>query len=232
MIQVDVPGSGAGFLPLPGGCSYNTAIAIGRLGVPVQFLGPVSTDFFGEILLKRMRENNVGVDLIARSRKNTTLAIINVETGKEPQYAFYTEVTLVPLFAEADLPAALPAETNCIVFGSISMNMEPIAATIETFIGRHQTEDSPVIAFDPNIRPFMISDKSAYLRRFEKWLAASAIVKLSSEDAEYAFPGLAPHEVLGKILSHGSRLAVFTLGPSGVVAMLRIGDCPGGIIVI
>jgi fructokinase len=226
MIQVEVPGSGKGFLPLPGGCSFNTSIAIGRLGVPVQFLGPVSTDFFGEIILKRLRDNNVGSELIAPSRRNTTLAIVSVDTEKGPQYAFYTDGTSVPLFSPENIPSSLPAGTCCVVFGSISMNMEPCAGTIETFIQRYQSEDSPVIAFDPNIRPIKIADRNAYLNRFEKWTAASTIVKLSSEDADYAFPGLEPAQALAKILSLGPMLAVCTLGPDGVIAMLERGG-PG-----
>jgi fructokinase len=224
MIQVEVPGSGKGFLPLPGGCSFNTSIAIGRLGVPVQFLGPVSSDFFGEIILKRLRDNNVGSELIAPSRRNTTLAIVSVDAEKGPQYAFYADGTSVPLFSPENIPASLPAGTCCVVFGSISMNMEPCAGTIETFIQRYQSEDYPVIAFDPNIRPIKIADRNAYLKRFEKWTAASTIVKLSSEDAEYAFPGLEPTQALAKILSLGPKLAVCTLGPDGVIAMLRRGS--------
>ncbi|MDR3138075.1 MAG: PfkB family carbohydrate kinase, partial [Treponema sp.] len=44
--------NGGGFLPCIGGSPYNTAIAIGRLGVPVRFLGRLSTDFFGESLIR------------------------------------------------------------------------------------------------------------------------------------------------------------------------------------
>jgi fructokinase len=230
MIQVDVPGAGKGFLPLPGGCSYNTSIAIGRLGVPVQFLGPVSTDFFGEMILKRLRDNNVGSELITRTCRNTRLAIVSVDAEKGPQYAFYTDGTSVPLFSPENIPATLPAETCCVVFGSIPMNMEPSAGTIETFIQLYQVEDSPVVAFDPNIRPNKIADRNAWLNRFEKWTAASTIVKLSAEDAEYAFPGLEPPQALKKILSLGPRLAICTLGPNGALAMLRRSD--GGIVTV
>ena len=59
MVRVPVPGMGEGFLPLPGGSPCNTAVAIGRLGVKVKFLGRFSTDFFGEILVKRLRDNRV-----------------------------------------------------------------------------------------------------------------------------------------------------------------------------
>ena len=223
MVRTSVPGSGNGFLFMPGGCAYNTSVAIGRLGTPVKYIGKISNDFFGDILLGRLKDNNVGDDLVVRTGLNTTLAII--DAGEEmPRYAFYTEGTSVPLFTEADLPSALPAGTSCIVFGSISMNMEPLAATVESFIGRYQSETDPVIAFDPNIRTFMINDLKVYAQRFEKWIAASTIVKISSEDYAIVYPDLDPQQALGKFIAMGPRLAICTLGSDGALAYLRRND--------
>ena len=234
MVLTSFPENGNGFLPLPGGCSYNTSIAIGRLGVPVQFLGKISTDFFGDILIKRLRENNVGDNLIVRTELNTTLAFINVcenqthenqaSENQRPQYSFYIDGTSAPMLFPANLPSVLPAQTSCIVFGSISMNMEPAAVTIEDFINRYQSDDSPLISFDPNIRPFMIKNREMYIENFERWVSASVIVKLSAEDAEYVYPGFEPEKVLSKILSLGTRLAICTLGQDGSLAMLRCND--------
>ena len=187
MVPVPVSGKTGGFLPLPGGSPFNTAVAIGKLGVPVKFLGRISTDFFGEMLLKRFKDNRVGNDLITRSEQNSTLAFVKLAKGKEPQYVFYADATADRLFSVQDLPEKLPPDTNCIVFGSISMTMEPIASAIEALILREATRKStdqmdgaPVISFDPNIRTFMIKDRSAYIGRLEKWVAASTIVKFSS----------------------------------------------------
>ncbi|MDR0313686.1 MAG: carbohydrate kinase [Treponema sp.] len=224
MIRTPVSGLGNVYLPLPGGCAYNTAIAIGRLGVPVSFLGRLSTDFFGEILVDRLRKNNVSDELIILSEQNTTLAFIKVEKGMEPQYAFYTEATANRSFVTDDLPTQLPADASCLVFGSISMTMEPIASTIETLILREAARKKLVIAFDPNIRPFMIRDKDAYMKRFEKWINASAITKISIEDLDFILPKMAPEQALRKILAMGSRLAIATLGPQGAIAMLRKDD--------
>jgi fructokinase len=224
MVRTPVPGLGDVFLPLPGGCAYNSAIAIGRLGVPVKFLGRFSTDFFGEILVDRLRQNHVEDDLVIRCERNTTLAFIKVEKGKEPKYSFYTDETADRSFSVGDLPPQLPVDTSCIVFGSISMTMEPIASTIETLIFREAARKKTIISFDPNIRPFMIKDRDAYMKRFEKWVNASTIVKTSSEDFEFIFPGLEPERALTKILAMGSRLAIITLGPQGAMAMLRRDD--------
>jgi fructokinase len=224
MIRTPVSGLGDVYLPLPGGCAYNTAIAIGRLGAPVSFLGRFSTDFFGKILVNRLRENHVSENLIILGEQNTSLAFVKVEEGMEPQYAFYTEATANRSFVVEDLPPQLPDNTSCLVFGSISMTMEPIASTIETLVLREASCKKLLIAFDPNIRPFMIKDKGVYMRRFEKWIEASAIAKISIEDFEFIFLKPEPEQALLKILNMGSRLAITTLGPQGAIAMLRRDD--------
>ncbi len=42
------------FLPIPGGSPFNTAVALGRLGVDVGFFGGISTDFFGDVLVSHL----------------------------------------------------------------------------------------------------------------------------------------------------------------------------------
>ena len=222
MVQTPAAGLGEVFYPLPGGCPYNTSIAIGRLGTPVAFLGRLSKNFIGEIQIKRLRENHVRDDLLTRSDQNSLMAIIKTEKDKDPQYAFYYEGTAEQSFSADDLPP-VPADTTCIVFGSISMNMEPIATTIETFIFREAGKNT-VIAFDPNIRPFMIKDRDAYMRRFEKWVSVCTIAKISSEDFEFIYPNMKLEDALQKTLNLGTRLAIATLGSQGATALLKRDD--------
>jgi len=231
MIRTPVPGSVEGFIPMPGGSPYNTAIAIGRLGVSVTFLGRFSTDFFGEILTRRLKDNHVSDELLIRSTQNTTLAFVQLEDGKEPQYIFYTEGAADRSLDMADLPERLPADTRCILFGSIAMTMEPVASAIEALVMREGTrtsadhpDEAPVISFDPNIRPFMIKDKDTYIKRFEKWIAAATIAKISSSDFEFIYPGLELEQALQKILTMGPHLSISTLGSKGAMALLRRSD--------
>jgi fructokinase len=108
------------------------------------------------------------------------------------------------------------------------MTMEPVATAIETLIlhenARGEGVKAPVISFDPNIRPFMIKDKKAYVERFEKWIAASTIAKISAVDFEFIYPDLGLEKSLQKILAMGSRLVITTMGPEGAMAILRRND--------
>jgi fructokinase len=42
--------------PVPGGGPFNTAIALGRLGIPVAFLGTLSHDEYGGLLARLLLE--------------------------------------------------------------------------------------------------------------------------------------------------------------------------------
>ncbi|MCL2267400.1 MAG: PfkB family carbohydrate kinase [Treponema sp.] len=161
---------------------------------------------------------NVKDDLIIRCDQNPVLAFIKTEEGSQPQYAFYEEGTADRLLSADELPA-LPSGTECAVFGSISMCMEPVASTIESLLAKCR-KDGIVIAFDPNIRPFMIKDRMAYMKRFEKWIGICTIAKISSEDFEYIYPGVEPEDALRKIISLGAGLAIVTLGHKGAAALL------------
>jgi fructokinase len=227
MVPLVLPNGSSAYAPCPGGSPYNTAVAVGRLGVPISFLGRLSNDFFGTMLVDRLEKNNVRTDFLVRSNQTTTLAFVKLEKGKEPQYIFYTEGSADRSLSPEDLPAKLPAEIRCILFGSISMTMEPVASTIESFIGREagRGEDAPIISVDPNVRPMMIRDHGAYVKRFEGWIRKAAIAKISEADYDFIYPGLGLEKSLLKTLESGPRMAVTTLGKEGAMALLKK---PGG----
>jgi len=227
MFHKQDPVYGEVFAPLPGGCCYNMSIAIARLGVCAAFLGRISSNFFGDIQVERLRKNNVKTDFILRRDENPILAFIKTEEGKQPQYAFYDEGTvdrpLSPEELKTCMQNAQASQISCIVFGSVSMSMEPIATTIESFLAECRMAEK-VIAFDPNIRPFMIKDRDAYMKRFTQWASLCTIAKISSEDFEFIFPGVCAQNALQKMTDLGTRLAIVTLGPDGASALLRRDD--------
>ncbi|GAB4224512.1 MAG: carbohydrate kinase [Spirochaetales bacterium] len=215
------------YRPIPGGSPYNSAIALGRLGAPVSFMGRISSDFFGSLLVERLRDNHVGTDLIVRSPQHTTLAFVKIEDGKEPLYAFYCEGTADRSFSLEDLPPELPPDLHGILFGSIAMTMEPAASTIEHFVRQqsHRTDpEAPVISLDPNVRPIMIQDHGTYVKRLEGWISHSTLVKLSEADLEYVYPTLSLEAGMDRVLSLGPVLVVTTLGSKGALAMGRRRD--------
>src|SRR5215471_19442465 len=78
------PGAGLGrsttFQKRPGGSPFNIAVGIGRLGVPVSFVGKVGVDQFGEALVTFLRNESIEVTNVVREEgTKTTLAFVAVD---------------------------------------------------------------------------------------------------------------------------------------------------------
>jgi fructokinase len=221
-----VPQPGGLYKPCCGGSPYNTVIALARLGAPAAFLAHFSQDFFGDMLFKRLTENNVDTRFITRTGENTMLAFVKLDTGGEPLYTFYTEGTASVSFVEKDIPKNLPPQVDCIYFGSVAMTMYPIGPSIETFVQEQSSrQNGPVISYDPNVRTVMIKNRTAFVEHAERLMSYANIVKISKADAEYIYPGIPFDERIEKILSIGTgvRLLVCTLGNGGALAVLKTG---------
>src|SRR4029079_16723445 len=62
--------------PVPGGGPFNTAIALGRLGIPVAYLGTLSRDDHGSLLARGLIEAGVDASLIRWSDAPTPSAVV------------------------------------------------------------------------------------------------------------------------------------------------------------
>ncbi len=93
--------------PVPGGGPFNTAIAFGRLGIPVAYLGTLSHDEYGDLLARLLIEAGVDMSLVRWSDAPTPLAVVHRHDDGENTYTFYltgTSLTDLPPEAVPVLP--------------------------------------------------------------------------------------------------------------------------------
>ncbi|TVR31199.1 MAG: carbohydrate kinase [Spirochaetaceae bacterium] len=210
------------FMPAPGGCPYNTAISAARLGAPAGFLGRISNDMFGEMITARLKKNSVSMHYLSRSNQPTTLAFVRRSHKGEAEYAFFANDSADRSFAPQDVPAELPDAVSCLVFGSISLLLEPGATTIADLVKRETGRR--VLSFDPNIRSNLIEDRPAFLQRFVELASRSTIVKTSDADLEWLYPALPLEDAARGLINAGTALVVITMGEHGSRAISRTLD--------
>jgi fructokinase len=216
------------WLARPGGCPYNTAIAAARLGAETAFIGRVGTDFMGDMLFERLEANGVDTRFVARRSEPATLAFVKRSAAGDARYAFYSCGAADRSLALGDLPSDLGPEARFLVFGSISLAQEPAAATIDALVARESLRR--LVSFDPNIRPALIPDKVGYLENFSRWVSRSAIVKISSDDLEWLFPGKTEAECMDRMLSLGASLIALTKGGEGALVRTKSAFAQAGAI--
>lgn len=204
-----------------GGSPFNAAVACARLGVPTGFLTQLSMDLFGERLLAHLQTNGVDTRLVTRSDAPSTLAFVE-RTSDTNRYAFYTRGSADATWAPEPLPV-LPAECRFLHFGSISLLQQPAAGRILDLVASHAGRCVTVL--DPNVRPSLIPDMSAYRAAFAQWLTHADVLKLSDEDAALLAPGRALDALAVECLAAGVRAVLVTRGAAGVT-LWRAGHAP------
>ena len=201
------------FVPTPGGAVFNTAIALGRLGVEAGFYSGLSSDFFGEILRDFLNESHVDSQLATISDRPTTLAFVRFVDG-QARYAFYDENTAGRMLETTDLPK-LPDHIKTLFFGGISLVSEPCGSAYEALMlrERHRTT-----MMDPNIRPSFVTNEPAYRARLDRMMAQADILKLSDDDLRWLNGEGDLAKQAQDLITKGSKLVLITQGAKGATA--------------
>lgn len=216
MLPRTTTGGEDAFSPYAGGSVFNTALALGRLGLKTGFFTGLSSDMFGDILRRTLTESGVDHSYCATLDLHTTLAFVRL-VGGQASYAFFDENTAGRMITEAHLPE-LGDEVEALHFGAISLIPDPCGATYESLMRREH--GSRVISLDPNIRPGFITDPAKHRARIDRMIAMSDILKMSDEDLEWF--GMTDMESAARVwLEKGPSLVVFTRGARGAVGFTR-----------
>jgi fructokinase len=208
------------FRPVPGGSPFNVALALGRLGIPVRFLCPLSRDAFGDLLGRTLRDSGVDVSLCPLTDALSTLGFVTLDPiHRSARYAFYTEATAGCLLEAGQTPVPLPPAVTCVHLGSFSLAVEPFGSAAERLADA--TRGRCLLSLDPNIRPFLVRDRGRYVARLERLAGLADLMKLSAEDLEWWQPGVAAAEVARERVARGVKLCVVTHGGEGAEAWSR-----------
>ncbi|MET9763774.1 PfkB family carbohydrate kinase [Streptomyces sp. NPDC006372] len=178
----------AAFQPRPGGSCLNIAAGLGRLRVPTALLARISDDHFGDLLRAHLAAPGTRLTHALPASNPTTLAAVHLREDGSAAYPFHANGTADRgLRAEhlAALPdgGTLPAGTALHV-GSPGLLLEPLASTLDGLI--RQEAGRRLVSLDPNVRPGLITDRAACLRRLAEWWRSP------TGEGEQRGPGLAP----------------------------------------
>ena len=199
---------------IPGGGPYNVARTIGRLGHSVAFLGRVSTDRFGRVLLDRLAADGVDGRLVQSTHAPTTLAVAELDGSGAATYHFYLEGTAAPGLDGAGGAEALPAGLRALHVGTLGLVLEPMATTLEGLVAR--ANDDVVVMVDPNCRSSATPDPAALRNRVQRLAARADVVKVSREDLSFLYPGTHADAAVARLLVAGPSAVLVTDGENAV----------------
>lgn len=204
----------------PGGGAYNTARTLGRLGVPIAWLGRLSSDRFGRDLRAHLLADGVRDTLFVATDDPTTLALAELDATGAATYRFYTDGTSAPGLTRGDALRALDPLPPALHVGTLGLVLEPMADAIEALVDA--LPDGPLVMLDPNCRPLVVRDPAAYRARIARVAARAHTIKASTEDLAYLAPGTDPADAARALVRGATRCVLWTDG-GGPVRVIGAG---------
>jgi sugar/nucleoside kinase (ribokinase family) len=87
-----------------GGCAINSATALARLGLPVEVIGKIGSDSFGNFILNALEERGIGHKGIKRDEKaGTSATMVMVAPDGERRFVHYIGANAHLIFDDIDL---------------------------------------------------------------------------------------------------------------------------------
>ncbi|MFD5071535.1 carbohydrate kinase [Streptomyces sp. NPDC058369] len=196
----------------PGGSPANVAHGLARLGHDATLLTQLGADDNGRLI--RAHLTGAGVEVLDDDATDPTpSAVVTLDDEGRASYAFEITWSLGPV--------ALDRQPRHVHTGSIAAVTAPGAATVLAAVESLRT--AATVSYDPNVRPALMGEHEAAVRRVERCVALSDVVKASDEDLGWLYPGREAEDAAERWLAAGPALVLVTRGSEGATALL-----PGG----
>lgn len=197
---------------VPGGGPFNTARTIGRLGVPVAFLGCLSNDESGMALRQALAADAVDLSMAVATPAPTTMAVARLDDRGAATYRFETVRTSAPRLSEAAVREALASRPAAFHLGTLGLVLEPMATALVDSLDA--IEPGTFVMLDPNVRAAAIPEFASYLARLLEVVRRVDVVKASRDDLAILWPGMPVAVAAHRLLAAGPAAVLVTDGPN------------------
>ena len=214
LIDIIVDVEGKVLVTVVGGAPLNTARTISRLGVPTTFLGGISTDAFGNRIMRMLAEDGVHYAFDSQVPEPTTLAIAELDQHGAATYRFVMDKTSATAVTPDAALAAIGSDCRALHAGTLGLVLQPLADATRAVV-----ESSPaerLVMIDPNCRPSVMDSSNTFRRTLDSVLARADIVKVSSDDLEFMSSALDAQTAAQELQRESGALVIFTDGPNSV----------------
>ena len=190
-----------------GGSAYNSAISLGRCGLPVSLITTFGNDKLGDLSLNFLNKNGVNCDLVKRFEGRSRLAIAFIDDSNNADYSFYqASKDVVPDYPD-------PQKNDIILLGSSFALRDNGRDNLLGFLSKAR-DNGAIIIYDPNARQ-PISENTENYHKIMQNISLATIIKGSDQDFDHIYRLNRGAEVYDRISEFGNKILVYTKGADG-----------------
>lgn len=194
-----------------GGAMLNSAVSLGRIGLPVFLISEYANDNVGTIIDSFLLENGVGIGNVDHfSEGKTKLALAFLNEKNDASYTFYQDYPKKRLNIE--LPSIV--KDDIILCGSIYAITAEIRKKFVELISAAK-ERGAIVIYDPNFRPTHSSDLETLKPMIIENMQSAKLIRGSNEDFQNIFGANSPDEAWNVVRKYCNCM-VYTANSEGV----------------
>ncbi|MBN2812520.1 MAG: carbohydrate kinase [Bacteroidales bacterium] len=199
------------FTARPGGACLNSAVTLGRLQLPVHFIGEYGMDEVGNIVDSFLRENNVSTQYVYRYYDGkSTLALAFLNENNDASYDFYKIYPGNRL--AVDFPEIM--QDDIVLFGSIYAVTAEVRKKLIEFI-QQANKKKAIVIYDPNFRKPHLHELARLKPLILENFTYADIIRGSNEDFSFILGAADADEAYAEIGQHCENL-LYTSSKKGV----------------
>jgi fructokinase len=171
------------FTARPGGACLNSSVTLGRLGLPIHFIGEYGLDEVGNYIDNFLKDNNVSTEYVYRYYDGkSALALAFLNENSDASYDFYK------IYPKNRLHISFPEikHNDIVLFGSVYAVTPEVRPRILDFIKKAK-KNKAIIIYDPNFRKSHLHELHMLKPLILENLAYANIVRGSNEDFSLIF---------------------------------------------
>lgn len=166
-----------------GGAMLNTAVSLGRGGLPVFFISETASDDPGKLIDRFLNENEVDTSYIYKYKTgNTALALAFLDENNDAHYTFYKNYPSVRL--DIELPE--PDAGDILLFGSFYAITREVRDRILQLVNAF-IKNNALVIYDPNFRKSHLNELDDLKPMIIENFSNSTLVRGSHEDFRNIF---------------------------------------------
>jgi len=208
----------------PGGSPFNVAVGLARLGRHTVLMARLADDTFGRILRGHAAAEGVDLAFSPHAAEPTTLAVVSLDADARANYDLYLQGTADWQWTAAET-ARVPGDTAVLHVGSIASWTPPGDEQIYALTAAWHARAQVLVSYDPNVRPALLGEPGRARLLVERYASVAHIVKASSEDVGWLYPGTDIEQVAVRWIELGTVIVVITDGAHGAY-LFRDGSAP------
>ncbi len=187
-----------------GGSAANVAVALARLGRPVEFVTAYAADERGAVLARHLNQSAVAVAGDPYALERTATAVATLASDGSASYTFDIDWRLNPV------PEVAPVVVHACSLGAV---LSPGAEDVRRLLER--LRPTATVSYDINVRPAVTGTGGEVVRAVEAVVALADLVKASDEDLEALYPEDTVDQSVARLLDRGPSAVVVTRGRDG-----------------